>query len=42
MANRIEKIKKKFGANAFKRWGASGGNPILNAIHKGYKVKVVK
>jgi hypothetical protein len=42
----IEKIKKKYGANCFKKWGSpasGGGSPILMSykLHKpikGYKV----
>ena len=26
---RIEKIERKFGKTAFKRWGEEGGNPML-------------
>lgn len=26
---RLEKIKHKYGKDAFKRWGQSGGSPIL-------------
>ncbi len=40
---RINKTKRKYGANAFRRWGAKGGSPILLAyrLHrpvKGYRV----
>lgn len=36
-------IKRKYGANAFRKWGARGGSPILQAWKKkklvmGYKV----
>lgn len=45
--NRITKIKKKYGENAFKKFGARGGNPILNdhALVKAYKegrVKIIR
>jgi hypothetical protein len=33
---RITKIKKKFGANAFKNWGGkTGGSPVLKAWREG-------
>lgn len=28
-------IKRKFGANAFRKWGKSGGSPILKAWKQG-------
>jgi len=28
-AKRTRKIKRKYGANAFKKWGKLGGNPLL-------------
>ena len=36
-------IKRKFGANCFKRWGRAGGSPILLSYRlkrpvKGYRV----
>ena len=39
--DRITKIKKKFGSNAFERWGKLGGSPIL-ADFKAGKLKRVK
>ena len=43
---RIEKIKRKYGVNAFRKWGLGtpshpGGSPILNAWKKG-KIRIVK
>ena len=43
MARSVQAIKRKYGANAFKRWGSSGGSPILLSYKykkpvKGYKV----
>ena len=26
---RIQKIKARYGSNAFKRWGKAGGSPVL-------------
>jgi len=45
--NRIDKIKKKYGQNAFKRFGVEGGNPMLrdHVLVKAYKegrVRIVK
>jgi len=31
----VAAIKKKFGANAFKRWGALGTSPVLKAWSEG-------
>jgi hypothetical protein len=39
---RINKIKKKYGANIFKTWGEEGGNPVLIAQGKGYKISIHK
>jgi hypothetical protein len=43
MKRSVEKIKKRFGSNAFVKWGRSGGSPILLSYAlkkpvKGYKV----
>jgi len=32
-------IKKKYGKNAFRRWGAKGGSPILAAWAEKHSVK---
>jgi hypothetical protein len=37
-----DKIKGKFGKTCFKRWGASGGSPILRAAVTGKPVKGYK
>ena len=39
----VQAIKRKYGANAFKRWGEKGGSPILLSYRdkkpvKGYRV----
>ncbi len=39
---RIKKIREKYGADIFVKWGKSGGNPTLLAIKKGYKVTIHK
>jgi hypothetical protein len=28
-AGRTKRVKRKYGANAYKKWGKLGGNPIL-------------
>jgi hypothetical protein len=43
MKRSVEKIRKKYGSNAFRTWGKRGGSPILLAyrLHhpvRGYKV----
>ena len=35
-----DKIKQKFGKDAFRTWGSEGGNPILVAISKGARVTI--
>jgi len=38
MARSIESIKKKYGANCFKKWGSpksGGGSPVLRAWAQG-------
>lgn len=48
MAKRsVEKIKKRFGKDAFRKWGRLGGSPVLLSLKlhrpvKGYKVTKVK
>jgi hypothetical protein len=39
---RVEKIKRKYGANAFKIWGEEGGNPVLIAQGRGDKISIHK
>lgn len=39
--DRINKIKKKFGVTCFRRWGETGGSPVLKAWKRG-KLKYVK
>lgn len=39
---RVRKIRQKYGANAFHNWGLEGGNPVLLAVHRGYKVTIHK
>jgi len=38
--SRTAKIRRKYGANAFQRWGKLGGNKLLIAQGKGYKITV--
>lgn len=33
-AKRTQKVKRKYGADAFKKWGKKGGNPILLKARK--------
>lgn len=43
MAKRsVQKIRKKYGANAFRTWGKKGGSPILKAAVTGKPVKGYK
>lgn len=39
MARNVSAIKRKYGANAFKRWGRKGGSPILAAWAENHQVK---
>jgi hypothetical protein len=39
MTTRVEKIKKKYGRNAFIKWGSTGGSPILRAYQEGKLVR---
>jgi len=39
---RIKKIREKYGADAFRKWGSAGGNPVLLAQKKGYKITIRK
>ena len=43
---RLEKIKHKYGKDAFKKWGRKGGSPILiqyaKSKRKGAKEVVIK
>jgi hypothetical protein len=38
----VEKIKKKFGTNAFRTWGKRGGSKYLLALKRGDKLVIVK
>jgi hypothetical protein len=40
--DRIEQIKRKYGANAFRVWGREGGNPLLLAQGQGAKITIHK
>jgi hypothetical protein len=40
--NNPEKIKRKYGADAFRRWGKLGGNELLIAQGQGAKITVHK
>jgi hypothetical protein len=35
MARSVAAIKRKYGANAFSKWGAKGGSPVLRAWKSG-------
>jgi len=39
---RVKKIKEKYGEDAFKIFGKKGGNPVLLAQRKGYKITIHK
>jgi putative component of toxin-antitoxin plasmid stabilization module len=39
---RINKIKRKYGADAFKRFGKKGGNELLIAQGEGYRITIDK
>jgi len=36
--DRVEKIKKKYGKDVFRRWGKTGGNELLIAQGQGKKI----
>jgi len=36
---RLRKIKRRYGADAFERWGKLGGNPVLLELKKKKKKK---
>ena len=40
MARSIESIKRKYGSKCFEKWGERGGNELLLAQGKGYKITV--
>lgn len=33
--DRVAKIKQKYGAHIFQRWGEKGGSPVLRAYREG-------
>lgn len=33
-AGRTRRVKRKYGANAYQRWGKKGGNPVLLRLRK--------
>jgi len=39
---RIRKIRNKYGADAFRKWGKSGGSPYLMALRRGDKLAIRK
>ncbi len=39
---RTRKIRQKYGVNAFRTWGKRGGNKLLIAQGKGYKITIHK
>ena len=41
-ADRVNKIKRKYGVNAFRKWGREGGNPVLIAQGKGEQIIIRK
>ena len=40
MARSVEKIRQKFGKNAFREWGKEGGNELLIAQGRGAKITI--
>ena len=38
MARSVVAIRRKYGKNAFQKWGKSGGNPVLIAQGRGDKI----
>jgi hypothetical protein len=39
---RVTRIKRKYGADAFRKWGREGGNPVLIAQGQGAKITIHK
>ncbi len=39
---RIRRIKREYGADAFRKWGVRGGNPVLLAQGRGDKIIIRK
>ncbi len=34
-SDRVERLKRKYGANIFVKWGREGGSPLLKAWEEG-------